>query len=186
MTHKSQSLLATRFANWHLSQPNKSSLAFFKGVWQWKLSIGTSIFNFIRRNKNDSSKTIIKRKKTRKNKINQNKQSITNTDTKNIITHIYCTTLSGYIFATVACIDNRKKLLNSNISSTCPHYGELRPTNGWYSLTSLGHTSKFQRVLRLDFVTAHRHRSTKVNKTLQDVWPSPGLLQCTFFGALAP
>jgi len=31
------------------------------------------------------------------------------------------TTLSGYIFATKACIDNRKKnLLSSNISSTCP------------------------------------------------------------------
>jgi len=32
------------------------------------------------------------------------------------------TTLSGYIFATKAHIDNRKKnLLNSNTSSTCPH-----------------------------------------------------------------
>ena len=32
------------------------------------------------------------------------------------------TTLSGYIFATKACIDNPKKnLLSSNISSTCPH-----------------------------------------------------------------
>ena len=32
------------------------------------------------------------------------------------------TTLSGYIFATKACIDNRKKnLLSSNISSTRPH-----------------------------------------------------------------
>jgi len=31
------------------------------------------------------------------------------------------TTLSGYIFATEACIDNRKKSLSSNISSTCPH-----------------------------------------------------------------
>ena len=32
------------------------------------------------------------------------------------------TTLSGYIFATEACIDNRKKnLLSSNISSTCLH-----------------------------------------------------------------
>jgi len=31
------------------------------------------------------------------------------------------TTLSGYIFRTKACIDNRKKnLLNSNTSSTCP------------------------------------------------------------------
>jgi len=32
-----------------------------------------------------------------------------------------CTTLSGYIFATKARIDNRKNLLSSNISSTCPH-----------------------------------------------------------------
>ena len=32
------------------------------------------------------------------------------------------TTLSGYIFAPKACIDNRKKnLLSSNISPTCPH-----------------------------------------------------------------
>ena len=32
------------------------------------------------------------------------------------------TTLSGYIFATKACIDNQKKnLLNSNMSSRCPH-----------------------------------------------------------------
>ena len=32
------------------------------------------------------------------------------------------TTLSGYIFATDACIDNQKKnLLSSNISPTCPH-----------------------------------------------------------------
>ena len=32
------------------------------------------------------------------------------------------TTLSGYIFTTKACIDNRKKnLLSSNISPTCPH-----------------------------------------------------------------
>jgi len=31
------------------------------------------------------------------------------------------TILSGYIFATKARIDNRKKLLSSNISSKCPH-----------------------------------------------------------------
>ena len=34
----------------------------------------------------------------------------------------HCTTLSGYIFATKACIDNWKKnLFRSNISSTCPY-----------------------------------------------------------------
>jgi len=31
------------------------------------------------------------------------------------------TTLSGYIFATKARIDNRKKLLSSDMSSICPH-----------------------------------------------------------------
>jgi len=31
------------------------------------------------------------------------------------------TTLSGYIFATKARIDNRNNLLSSNMSSTCPH-----------------------------------------------------------------
>ena len=30
-------------------------------------------------------------------------------------------TLSGYIFAIKAPIDNRKKVLSSNISSRCPH-----------------------------------------------------------------
>jgi len=41
------------------------------------------------------------------------------------------TTLSGYIFATNARIDNEKKsLLNSNVSSMSSQYGELRPTSG--------------------------------------------------------
>jgi len=43
-------------------------------------------------------------------------------DAKNRHLRIICITLSGGIFATKAYIDNRKKnLLNSNISSTCPH-----------------------------------------------------------------
>jgi len=46
-----------------------------------------------------------------------------------------------------------KKLLNSNMSSTCPHkmanFGPLIDRFG-----SLGHPSKFQRVSRLGFVTA--------------------------------
>jgi len=46
------------------------------------------------------------------------------------------TTMSGYIFATKACIDNRKKnLLSSNTSSTCPHnmanFGPLTAEIGW-------------------------------------------------------
>jgi len=33
----------------------------------------------------------------------------------------HCTSLSGYIFATKAHIDNRKKALNSNTCRTCPY-----------------------------------------------------------------
>jgi len=41
-------------------------------------------------------------------------------------------------------------------------YGELRPTNGWDRLASLGHPSTFQRVSRLGFVTPPTCRSTKL------------------------
>jgi len=41
---------------------------------------------------------------------------------KNLPSWHHRTTLSGYIFATKTCIDNRKKnLLSSNMSSTCLH-----------------------------------------------------------------
>jgi len=36
----------------------------------------------------------------------------------------------------------------------CSQYGELRPTDGWDRFWSLGHSSRFHRVLRLGFVTA--------------------------------
>jgi len=85
------------------------------------------------------------------------------------------TTLSGYIFATKAHIDNRKEnLLSSIISSRCPHnmvnFGllaaEIRPVvwgtpanfNGFRVLASL--------LLRC--------RLTGANQTVQDAWPSPG------------
>ena len=37
---------------------------------------------------------------------------------------------------------------------TSSQYGELRPTDGWNRLTSLGHRSKFQRVSHVGFVIA--------------------------------
>jgi len=41
------------------------------------------------------------------------------------------TTLSGYIFATKAFIDNRKKLVKQQyLLYMSPQYGELRPTSG--------------------------------------------------------
>jgi len=69
------------------------------------------------------------------------------------------TTLSGCVFATKARIDNRKKPLNSNISSTfSSQYGERWPTNGWDRFPSFRHPSTFQRVSRIGSVTA-RHSS---------------------------
>jgi len=65
------------------------------------------------------------------------------------------TTLSGYVFATKAHIDNRQKLVKKQyIPHMSLRYGELRPTNGWDLLASLGHPSKFQQVSHLDSVTA--------------------------------
>jgi len=72
----------------------------------------------------------------------------------------HCTTLSGYIFATKAPIDNLKKLVKHKcLPHMSSQYGELRPTSGWDLLASLGHPSTFQRVSHLGNVTA-RHSSS--------------------------
>jgi len=46
----------------------------------------------------------------------------------------HCTTLSGYIFAIKAHIDNRKKILSSNVSPICAHnmvnFGPLAAETG--------------------------------------------------------
>ena len=70
------------------------------------------------------------------------------------------TTLSGYIFATKARIDNRKKIVTQQyVFQMFPQYGELRPTSSWDRFVSLGHPCKFQLVSRLGSVTA-RHSSS--------------------------
>jgi len=70
--------------------------------------------------------------------------------------------LSGYIFATKACIDNRKNMLNTNTSSTCPpnmvNFGPLTAEIGW-------RVSGFNG-FRVLASLLHRRRSTEVNKTL--------------------
>ena len=64
-------------------------------------------------------------------------------------------------------------------------YGELWP-NSLDLLASLGHPSKFQLVLRLGLLL-HRRRSAEVNKTLQGVWPSHGLVHYIYiFGSCCP
>jgi len=67
------------------------------------------------------------------------------------------TILSGYIFATKARIDNRKKLVKQQyLLHMSSQYGELRPASGWDHFVSLGHPCKFQRLSRLGSVTARR------------------------------
>jgi len=66
------------------------------------------------------------------------------------------TALLGWIFATEACISNRKNLLHQYLLHTSPQYGELWPTSVWNRFGSLGHPSEFQRLSLLGSVTA-RH-----------------------------
>jgi len=95
------------------------------------------------------------------------------------------TTLSGYIFATKACIDNPKKtcFLNSNISSTCPHHmvnvSPLTAEISWWVWGILANFNVFSILASL----LHQNRAMEVNQTVHDVWPSPGTLY-TFLGAL--
>jgi len=60
-----------------------------------------------------------------------------------------------YIFATKACIDNRKKLVKQQyLLQMLPQYGELQPTNCSDRLVSLEHPNKFQWIL-------HQSRTTQ-------------------------
>ena len=53
-------------------------------------------------------------------------------------------------------------------------YGEFRHTNGWDQLASLGIPANFNGYMLASLL--HRYRSTEVNQTLHDVWPSLGLV----------
>jgi len=72
----------------------------------------------------------------------------------------YHTTLSGYVFATKARIDNREKKLvkQQYLLHMTPQYDEPEATSGWDRFVSLGHPCNFQRVSLLGSVTA-RHSS---------------------------
>jgi len=100
------------------------------------------------------------------------------------------TTLSDYIFATEACIDNRKKLVEQQyLLHMSAQYGELRPTNSRDRLASLGTPANFNG-FRVLASLLHRRSSTEVTQTSHDVWSSPaGLVHYThgtLFRTLAP
>jgi len=111
-----------------------------------------------------------------------------NTGCKNSPSAHHGTNLSGYIFATKASIDNRKNLLNSDISAThfqnimnfCPLTAEIC----WRVWGTSANFNGFRVLASL----LHPCRSTEVNQSLHDVWPSPGLAHhvYTFGGGLLP
>jgi len=98
------------------------------------------------------------------------------------------TTLSSYTFATKACIDNQKKnLLNSNISSRCSHnlanFGLLTAEIGWEVSSTPANFNGFRVLASL---LQWRH-SPGANQTMDNVWLSPGLAHYIYiFGGSCP
>jgi len=83
---------------------------------------------------------------------------------------------------------SERNLLNSNISSRCPHnmanFGPLTAEIGWRIWGTPANFNGF-RVLAL---LLQWHHSLAANQTLHDVWLSPGLVYYiyTFFGGFCP
>jgi len=99
----------------------------------------------------------------------------------------HCSILSCYIFATKACIDNRKKnLLNSNISSRSSHnmvnFCILAAEINWWVWGTPANFYGFRILASL----LHHPLSTSVNQTSHDVWPSAGLVHYIHFRGLLP
>jgi len=73
-------------------------------------------------------------------------------------------------------------VLNSNISSTCPHnmvnFGPLTAEIGWWVSGTPANFNGFQFLASL----LHRCCSTEVNQTLHDVWPSARLIHYVYIG----
>jgi len=80
-----------------------------------------------------------------------------------------------------------KSLLNSNLPHVSLQYGELRLTNGWDLLASLGHPSIFQLVSRLGFVIAASSlNGGQPNFTRRLAVSCSGTLYTHFWGLLPP
>jgi len=100
---------------------------------------------------------------------------------KNSPSAYHRTTLSGYIFATKARIDNRKKnLLNSNIFPTCLHnMVNLGPLAAEIGSVVWGNPANFNQFYFLASLL-QRHRWLEANQTLHDIWPSPELVHYVY------
>jgi len=96
--------------------------------------------------------------------------------------------MSGYIFATKACIENRKKLVKQQyLLHVSRQNGERRPltpeTGNWRVWGTPTNFNGFRVLASL----LQRRRSPEANQTLRDVWPSPGLVHLIYiFGRFCP
>jgi len=94
-----------------------------------------------------------------------------NAGRKNSPSGHHLTTLSGYIFATKAHIDNRKNIVKQQYLPRCLHnmvnFGTLTAEISW---RVWGIPANFNGFRVLDSLL-QRRRSTEVNQTLNDVWP---------------
>jgi len=80
---------------------------------------------------------------------------------------------------------SEKKLVKQQyLRHVSSQYGELQPTSGWNRFVSLGTPANLNG-FRVMASLLQRRRSTEVNQTLHDVWPSPRLVHyiCIFGGS---
>jgi len=86
------------------------------------------------------------------------------------------TTLSGYVFATKARIDDRKKTVKQqylpHMSRQYVNFGPLTAEICWRVWGTRANFNGFRVLASL----LQRRRSTEANQALHDVWPSPGRL----------
>jgi len=112
----------------------------------------------------------------------------TQTIAKNSLSAHHRTTLSGCIFASKACIDNRKNVNQQYLLQLYLHnmanFGPLTADIGLPVWGTPVHFNGFRVLPSL----LQRRRSPEANQTLHDAWPSPWLVVTiyTFSAALAP
>jgi len=98
----------------------------------------------------------------------------------------YRTNMSGYILATKARIDNRKKFVKQQHLLHMPHnmvnFGPLSAEIDWRVCGTPANFNGFRVLASL----LQRRRSMEANQTLHDVWPSHGLDYLYTFGGCCP
>jgi len=108
---------------------------------------------------------------------------------KNSPSGYHCTTLSGYIFATKARIDNRKNLVKQqyfvHMPPTMVNFGSLAAEICWRVWGTPANFNGFRVLASL----LQQRGSTEASQTLHDVWPSPAVvyyIYIHFRGLLPP